>query len=527
MFPIPATLRWSSSASPSGRVGSSPRSRRRNALESNSSRQHVGAERRQPLVEARPPLGDQLEQRPVELDHLVIAGAEHDPRPPRRAAASGDSGPYTPQMPVIPRCEWITRSPSKRRNRCLPWVSTLRTARPSRRAASGRARAADAASGSRPARDPRAPGGSGWPRTRSCRPRASVTQAERQPARPLLEAERDQRRRQRRVDRGLAVDLLEREALDPPARTCSTSAPAPARAAGRRRSTSVCSARPPRSRYSDRLAAGQDHVRARHARRPARVVAVGPATAARRRRAERGRRPRARPAGVLGRLGAQPLDGAGERELSAAESLDEVAAARDAERLELGQLGVDRREAARHALGEHLLAGQDPVALEHQLGQRAAPRRRGRPRAEQRCGQRPAALDLGRGARAAPARCEPAGARGAPDPLALRARERQARRAQRRERVVGRLARPGQIPQRLLELLGRELDVDEQVGEEAGAGGQPLADRVVRRRSDRRPRPSAAAGRARAGPRGSTAPAARVRPSAPAPIQTSSPLAHS
>ena len=28
------------------------------------------------------------------------------------------------------RCEWIVSPPSKRRNRCLPWASTERTARP-------------------------------------------------------------------------------------------------------------------------------------------------------------------------------------------------------------------------------------------------------------------------------------------------------------------------------------------------------------------------------------------------------------
>ena len=32
----------------------------------------------------------------------------------------------TRHEPVIRRCEWIVRSPSKRRNRCLPWASTAR-----------------------------------------------------------------------------------------------------------------------------------------------------------------------------------------------------------------------------------------------------------------------------------------------------------------------------------------------------------------------------------------------------------------
>src|SRR6201999_1985026 len=59
--------------------------------------------------------------------------------------------------------------------------------------------------------------------------------------------------------------------------------------------------------------------------------------------------------------------------------------------------------------------------------------------------------------------------------------ERQARRSQRRKRVVGRLAGPHQIPQRLLQLLRRKLYVDQQVGEEAGSRGEPLADRGVLR----------------------------------------------
>ena len=77
-------------------------------------------------------------------------------------------------------------------------------------------------------------------------------------------------------------------------------------------------------------------------------------------------------AGRGGPAGAQALDGAGERELGAAHALDEVAAAADAERLELGEGVVEQGEAAADALGEHLLAGDDPVALEQQLGERTA-----------------------------------------------------------------------------------------------------------------------------------------------------------
>jgi hypothetical protein len=67
----------------------------------------------------------------------------------------------------------------------------------------------------------------------------------------------------------------------------------------------------------------------------------------------------------------QPLDRPGERELGAAEPLQEVATTGDPERLKLRELGVDRGEATGDPLGEHLLAGDDPVALEQQLAERA------------------------------------------------------------------------------------------------------------------------------------------------------------
>ena len=63
--------------------------------------------------------------------------------------------------------------------------------------------------------------------------------------------------------------------------------------------------------------------------------------------------------------------------------------------------------------------------------------------------------------------------------VAARACERQPRRAQRGERVVGDLAGPDEIPQRLLHLLGLERDVGEQVGEEARGGEQAVAEEVV------------------------------------------------
>ena len=75
---------------------------------------------------------------------------------------------------------------------------------------------------------------------------------------------------------------------------------------------------------------------------------------------------------------AQPLDRAAERELRAAEPLDEVAAPAEAERLERAQLGVDRAVAAGDALGADAVAGDDPLPLEQQLGERAPVRLRRR-----------------------------------------------------------------------------------------------------------------------------------------------------
>ena len=56
----------------------------------------------------------------------------------------------------------------------------------------------------------------------------------------------------------------------------------------------------------------------------------------------------------------QPLDRAGERELRAAQALDEVATSGGAQHLQVGQLAVEDREAARDALGQDRFAGHDP-----------------------------------------------------------------------------------------------------------------------------------------------------------------------
>src|SRR4051794_12716841 len=125
-------------------------------------------------------------------------------------------------------------------------------------------------------------------------------------------------------------------------------------------------------------------------RRPVRLGRVGGGEHQRRRLLELD------PAG-----GPQPLHRAGQRELGAAEPLDEVAPPRDAERLQRAQRVVQGREAAGDPLGQHLLAGHDAVPLEQELGERTAALAGVGGRLEQRRSQRPAALDLRRGAGAA------------------------------------------------------------------------------------------------------------------------------
>ncbi len=133
------------------------------------------------------------------------------------------------------------------------------------------------------------------------------------------------------------------------------------------------------------------------------------------------------------------------------------------------------------------------MALEQQLGERASARggALGERAGEQRRGQRPAARGWA-SARPARRRAEkrPAGARrgarqpGGPPPVAARGaragREREPRRAQRRESVIGGLPRPDEIPQRLLDYLRGLRDVGEQIGEEARALRESRAHALAR-----------------------------------------------
>ena len=234
------------------------------------------------------------------------------------------------------------------------------------------------------------------------------------------------------------------------ARCSGSASPAPAGAPA-----SVTRPRPPRSTYSD----GLD-------RRPARRRPRRRARGARRRRAARARAPRPWQRGAVGLRGVgggehecagvvaavaqrrarggrhrtagawrcpQPLDGSGERELGTAHALDEVAPPADAERLEVAEGVVQAGEAAGDALGEHLLAGDDAVALEQQLGERP-PALGGMgghfipPAVEDGRGERPAPLHLlGRRpavARQSAAGCPPASDRSWPARFAASVRRR-------------------------------------------------------------------------------------------------------
>src|SRR5256885_13931361 len=68
----------------------------------------------------------------------------------------------------------------------------------------------------------------------------------------------------------------------------------------------------------------------------------------------------------------QPPDRTPDRELRTAESLDEVTAPAEAERLERTQLRVHRAVAAGDSLGANTVAGDDSLPFEEELGKRPA-----------------------------------------------------------------------------------------------------------------------------------------------------------
>src|SRR5207249_5500028 len=105
----------------------------------------------------------------------------------------------------------------------------------------------------------------------------------------------------------------------------------------------------------DRLGIERDDEGAGHARRAAARLALAPRPWQRGAvcigRIGGGEHERA--AGLVGSQAAQPLDRAREREPRAAEPLDEVAPPRRAERLQVRELAIERRETTGDALGEH------------------------------------------------------------------------------------------------------------------------------------------------------------------------------
>src|SRR5439155_9543832 len=192
-----------------------------------------------------------------------------------------------------------------------------------------------------------------------------LSSAKRRAARALDETRVQQERHDRRLRDRLAVDALDCEPLHArPAdvvdqRGESFAEPAILRIAQRdeRAAAALDEQR--------RLAAQQDDACARDsgcprtvALRPGQGGAVGLGGVG------RGQDQRLRRLAVPQTELAQPFDGAAERELRPAETLDEVAAAAQPERLERPQLAVDGAVPARDAFRAHAFARHDPVALQ-------------------------------------------------------------------------------------------------------------------------------------------------------------------
>src|SRR5262249_35238621 len=164
----------------------------------------------------------------------------------------------------------------------------------------------------------------------------------------------------------------------------------------------------------------------------------------------------------------QPLDGTRQRELRAAQTFDEVAAAADTEGLECAQLPVHGAVPTGNPLAAHAVARDDALPLEQQLCERA---RIGTAR-EEPVGEGPAPLRRrnsgGTLAREAtrPAARRPRGLVAAPC-------------AERRPRVVCHLAGPDEIPQRRQRDLRLELRRGDEVVPELRRPREHLADLVV------------------------------------------------
>ena len=213
--------------------------------------QHVGPERGQPLVEAGPALGHQLEQRPVEFHDLVARRAQHEPGAAGRAPPPPPGGVDAPhadhpevrvqhqvafeaqeQMLTV-GVDAIHRSPAQPLGPAVQRVTRVR---------------------SRDLRDrPPARGGSAARRRQSCRPRASSVRAHALSVSrrgPCLEAERRPAPAPSgEPSAGSPSTFSSATRLTGPRWTCSTSASSAGSAARRRPPPASAAPVPPRSRY--------------------------------------------------------------------------------------------------------------------------------------------------------------------------------------------------------------------------------------------------------------------------------------
>ena len=120
MFPIPATSRWSRSASPSTRAGSAALTRAATAAGSVASASRSGPRRRSVPFARR------------STEPFQSRASSSAPRSTSHGRpCGGDPAGTTRQRPVMPRWLWTTTPPSKWRSRFLPRGSTVSSTRPS------------------------------------------------------------------------------------------------------------------------------------------------------------------------------------------------------------------------------------------------------------------------------------------------------------------------------------------------------------------------------------------------------------
>ena len=171
MLPIPATVRWSSTASPIARgvvLAQPPQV----AVVVELGGEDVRAEGRDALVEARARLRHQLEHGAVELHDLGVAAAQHEPGGARRRASTAARARTRARSPSCAGASgWSGRPRSAGTDACRGRRPSAPRAPPGA-LASGRGRSGRAASRARRGRGPRAPAGCARRRSGSCRPQA-------------------------------------------------------------------------------------------------------------------------------------------------------------------------------------------------------------------------------------------------------------------------------------------------------------------------------------------------------------------